>query len=195
MRMPLLISVLLCLARLSSWGDVLPVEGVHPTTQTKYYDLTGQTMQKLIAQMNELGPVEADGKHYFAHTDWTLKWQYRYETRAGRLVLTRLSVAVDANSSIPRRQATDRMAAEWARFSAAVALHERGHAENAMRHAKQLYATLRQHGPFASKEELEAFVNTQGNQCIADANAEDVEYDKRTNHGDTQGATLREPAR
>ena len=199
MRMPVTIAIFLHLACVSSRGDVLPVEGIHPTAHTKFYDITGQTVQQLVARMNEAGPVETDGKHYFARTDWTLKWQYRYETRAGRLVLTVVSLTVDANYSLPRKQppaaGNDRMAAEWTRFLAAVALHERGHAENAMRHAKQLYATLRQQRTFANKEELEAFVNARGNQCIADASAEDLEYDKNTKHGDTQGATLREPAK
>ena len=38
-------------------------------------------------------------------------------------------------------------------------------------------------------------MNARGNECIVHASAEDLEYDKKTNHGDTQGATLREPAK
>ena len=39
--------------------------------------------------------------------------------------------------------------------------------------------------------ELENFVKAEGDKCIADANATDLEYDSKTEHGATQGATLR----
>ena len=194
-----MIAIFLHLACTSSWGEPLPQEGVQSSEHSKFYDLTGQSARQIIAQMKEQGPPGKDGKRYFGKTDWTINWRYHYETRGGAVVFTRLSVTVDTTFILPRRQASttgaDRMAAEWARFSAALAVHERGHAENAIRHAKQLYAALHGHGPFGSAQELEAFVKTQGDKYIAEANAEDMEYDKQTNHGDTQGATLRDRSR
>jgi hypothetical protein len=44
---------------------------------------------------------------------------------------------------------------------------------------------------FPSAEALKNFVHTEGNKCIAEAKAADKEYDRRTGHGATQGATLR----
>ena len=199
MRFPLLLAIFLRLACATSWGEPLPQEGLQSAEHSKFYDLTGQSAKQLIAQMRETGPPGKDGKRYFGKTDWTIHWRYHYETRGGSVILTRVSVTTDVTTIMPRRQAlangADRMAAEWARFLAALGVHERGHAENAQRHAKQLYAVLHGHGPFASAQELEAFVKMQGDKCIADANAEDLEYDKRTGHGDTQGATLHEPSR
>ena len=144
--------------------------------------------------MSERGPVEKDGKRYFAKTDWIIKWQYRYENRQGRAVLTQVSVTVDVNYELPHWQqpatAGGRLGAEWARFSTALTTHERGHADNAIQHAKKLEAKLRQHGPFANREAMEAFVAAEGNQCVAEANAADLEYDRRTGHGAKQGAKL-----
>lgn len=199
MRIPFLAAIFLCLASVSSWSEPLPQEGFHLAEHAKSYDLTGQSAKQLIAQMKETGPLRKDGKRYFGKTDWTINWRYHYETRGGAVVLTRVAVTVNATTIMPQRQLAandaDPMAAEWARFSAALAVHERGHAENAKRHARQLYAVLHGHGPFSSAQELEAFVKTQGDKSVADANAEDIEYDKRTGHGNTQGATLHEPSR
>ena len=199
MRMPVFIALLLQFACSFSRSEVQPAEGFHSSENSKFYDLAGQSAKQLIAQMKESGPLGKDGKRSFGKTDWTIHWSYRYETRGGAVVFTRVTVTAAANFIVPRKQApadaNDRMAAEWARFSTALMIHERGHAENATRHARQLYAVLHDHGPFASREELEAFVKAEGDKCIADANAEDLAYDKRTRHGDTQGATLHEPSR
>ena len=154
MRIPILIAIFLRLACVTSWGEPLPQEGFHSAEHAKPYDLTGQSAKQLIAQMKETGPPGKDGKRYFGKTDWTIHWRYHYETRGGSVIFTRVSVTADATIILPRRQApangADPMAAEWLRFSAALAVHERGHAENAERHAKQLYALLHGHGPFSS---------------------------------------------
>ena len=184
---------------MTSWSEPLAQEGLHSAEHAKTYDLAGQSAQQLIAQMKKTGPLDKDGKRYFGKTDWTINWRYHYETRGRSVIFTRLSVTADVTIILPRRQAPatggDPMAAEWARFSAALAVHERGHAENAHRHATQLYALLQGHGPFSNAQELETFVKTEGDKCIASTTAEDDEYDKRTRHGDTQGATLHEPSR
>ncbi len=197
MRIPVLAVIFLCLACVPSPCEPLPQEGFRVAEQAKPYDLTGQSVQQLIAQMKETGPLGKDGKRYFGKTDWLIHWRYHYETRDGAVILTRVSVTVDATTIMPRRQpptdGVDRMAAEWARFCAALTVHERGHAENPERHGRDLYAVLHGHGPFAGVQELETFIKTQGDKSVADANAEDIEYDKRTGHGATQGATLREP--
>lgn len=199
MRFPVLIAIFLRLASVTSWSEPLPPEGVQSAEHAKFYELTGASAQELIAQMKEAGPLGKDGKRYFGKTDWTIHWRYHYEARGGSAILTRVSVTTDVTTIMPRRQAPanagDRMAKEWVRFLAALAVHERGHAENAQRHAKHLYAVLHDHGPFASAQDLEAFVKTQGDKCITDAQTADVEYDKRTGHGNTQGATLHEPSR
>lgn len=195
----MLLAIFLRLACVSAWCEVLPQEGIHATEHSKTYDLTGRSARQLIAQMKETGPLGKDGKRYFGKTDWTIHWRYHYETRGGSVIFTRVSVTVDVTTIMPRRpepaNGADRMMAEWARFLAALAVHERGHAENAHRHAKQLYAVLHGRGPFSSAQELEAFVKTEGDKCIAKTTAEDDAYDKRTGHGDTQGATLHEPSR
>jgi predicted secreted Zn-dependent protease len=92
---------------------------------------------------------------------------------------------------IPPPNEPDRVAERWARFMAALSTHEQGHAQNAMDHGKALYEVLRAPHVFPSAEALKNFVHTEGNKCIAEAKAADKEYDRRTGHGATQGATLR----
>lgn len=169
-------------------------EGFRMTTRQASYDLQGNSIQALLAEKNEKGPLD-NGKRFFAHTHWELHWNYRYEQKGGSFVITTLSVTADIHYTMPRRipptGEPDRVAQPWARFIGALNTHEQGHAENGAQHGKALYALLRKPRVFASAQELKDFVATEGAKCLAEAKAADVEYDERTEHGEKQGATLR----
>lgn len=170
------------------------VEGFHTTTKRTDYNLEGNSITALNAEKDAKGPLDK-GKRFFAHTHWDILWNYRYEPKDGGFVITVLSVTAEIHYTLPRRVlppgVRDQVAAQWARFFAATSAHERGHAENAERRGKALYNLLRKHRVFASAEELEAFISAEGAKCVAEATAADVEFDRQTDHGAKQGATLR----
>ncbi len=189
---PLFFLLALCLA---AHAEVTPVtEGFRTTVKRSDYTLEGNSIAALLAEKEAKGPLD-NGKRFFANTHWDLHWNYRYEPRGGGFVITALSVTADIRYTMPRRVlppgAQDQVAAQWARFLAATSVHEQGHAENAVRHGKALYDLLRKPRVFANAEELKTFIATEGGKCIADTTAADVEYDRQTGHGATQGATLR----
>ena len=177
-------------------AEVAPptVEGFHTTSRNTPWELQGNSIPALLAEKSVKGPP-GQGEHFFANTHWDLHWSYRYEEKDGGYVITLLSVTVDLQYTMPRRAlppgAADQVAAQWARFMKALTTHEIGHAENATQHGKALYTLLRKPRVFASVQELKDFIAAEGDQCIADARAADVEYDRKTQHGTTQGATLR----
>ena len=177
-------------------AEVAPpiVEGFRTATKQSPYEVQGNSIQTLVAEMKAKGPLD-EGKRFFGKTHWDLRWNYRYEQKEGGFVITTLMVMADIQYQMPRRilppDEADNVAPQWARFMAALTTHENGHGQNAIQHGKTLYAILRAHRVFASAQELKNFVKTEGDKCIADANATDVEYDRKTEHGATQGATLR----
>ena len=171
-----------------------PAEGFRTTTKQSPYTVQGDSIAKLTAELNEKGPLD-HGEKFHAKTDRQIHWHYRYERKGGGFAITTLTVTADIDCLLPRRTVPanqpDNLAAQWERYMAALTLHEHGHGQNAIDHAKALYATLRAHRVFATSQALEEFIRAEGDKCIADANAYDVEYDRKTKHGATQGATLR----
>ena len=170
------------------------VEGFHATSRNTPYELQGNSISALLAEKNTKGPLD-EGKRLFAHTHWDLKWNYLYEERGDGFAITLLSVNVDLQFTMPHRElrpgVADQVAPQWTRFMKALTTHENGHAENANQHGKALYELLRKPRVFASEQALKDFIASEGGKCIAKARAADVEYDRKTQHGATQGATLR----
>lgn len=79
---------------------------------------------------------------------------------------------------------------EWNRFLEAVWRHERGHARHGLAARRDAERILRNLGVFPSCEELEASANTAIDQVFNKWRARDRAYDRETNHGASQGATL-----
>jgi predicted secreted Zn-dependent protease len=168
-------------------------EGFRPEVKQAPYDVQGNSVAALVAEKDAKGPMD-DGKRFFAKTEWNLHWNYRYAARGGAFVITTLFVTAEITYRMPRRipppTEPDRVAAQWAQFMEALTKHEEGHAQNAIEHGKALYGALRAHGPFVSMQALKDFIQAEGDQCIAETREADKQYDARTGHGATQGATL-----
>jgi len=187
----------LLLAFLCAAGaETLPLltEGFHPMVKDAPYDVQGNSVAELIAEKDAKGPLD-DGKRFFAKTDWNLHWNYRYEPRGSGFVITTISVTADITYRMPHRvlppAEPDPIAGKWARFIAALTTHEHGHAQNAIEHGKALYGALHANRTFASAQALKDFIRAEGDKCLAATREADKQYDARTSHGVTQGATLR----
>lgn len=194
MKLRLVLILTLALACLAKTSALNADDGFSTTTKQTTYVLQSNSVEKLVAEMKQKGPTD-DGKRFFAKTDWQIRWNYEYDRENGGFVITKLSVRADITYRMPQRVlpagTSDALAEKWARFLAALTLHEEGHAQIATTNAKALHEKLRSHGPFPNAQELEKFVKTEGGKCLQKARTEEVEYDRRTGHGATQGALLR----
>jgi predicted secreted Zn-dependent protease len=67
-------------------------------------------------------------------------------------------------------------------------LHESGHARNAVAAARKIEAGLTALPPEPTCEALRSKANDLGHALIKEANQADLDYDRATQHGATQGA-------
>ena len=77
------------------------------------------------------------------------------------------------------------------KFDSAIKTHENGHKTNAIRIVNELathFATLPSE---ADCLQLERLIQSTGDLANADVKKVDVEYDQRTNHGETQGTFIK----
>jgi len=82
---------------------------------------------------------------------------------------------------------------DWNRYFTALLTHEAGHSNIAAQAAQKLSRTLADRRTFHTRQELSDFAENEGQKCLTDMRNQDLHYDKRTNHGLTQGASLRSP--
>jgi predicted secreted Zn-dependent protease len=103
-----------------------------------------------------------------------------------------LSVQVTLPKLIPGINTTPAVLQEWERFLGALRAHELQHAVSGQHTARKVEQRLSNLQTRYSCERTKAMLTESTAALIHDSNRFDVELDKRTKHGLTQGAYLRD---
>ena len=167
-----------------------PLARVH----TSYYYIDGPSATVLAAQLDQNGPVESDGKHYAGRTRWDIQWKFRHEQQGTSCYMKDAAVAVGIAQTLPKWRGEDKGAAGlkvlWSKFLGALQRHEDGHKEHGLKAARQIEAAVLAIKPAGNCEDLEAAANASAQAVVVKYQALDEEYDRNTDHGRNQGATL-----
>ena len=165
------------------------------TTTFAYYPLDGATTIELGAQMRQRGPKDASGKSWGGVTQQEWKWEYRLTSTAKSCALETFTVSVQTTITMPRwtppANAAPKLRDQWTTYYNALLFHEDGHRKiglTAMRRLLQQAQTL---PPAPTCPALRATLDNAAKQASAWAEQENIAYDRETEHGLTQGATLR----
>ncbi|MBW4487924.1 MAG: DUF922 domain-containing Zn-dependent protease [Trichocoleus desertorum ATA4-8-CV12] len=181
--------------------DSQPIYPVQPSSlqptvkiQHRYYPVTGSTVQHLRSDIAHLSPVTQGGQHYDANTDWYVRWSYRYVRTGISCSMSHVSSHVDITFTLPKWQTASKASRslmnQWSHYSAALQLHEDGHKDHGIAAGQEVLRTLSNLPAYPSCRALEAAANTTARKVIQHYNQRDVEYDRNTGHGFTQGAVF-----
>jgi len=167
-----------------------PLARVH----TSYYYIDGPSAAVLAAQLDQIGPVGSDGKHYAGRTRWDIQWKFKHQQQGITCSLKDVVVAVGISRTLPKWRGEDKGApslkAHWSRFIDALQRHEEGHKEHGLMAGRQIEAAVLAVKPASNCEDLEAAANAAAQAIVAKFQALDEEYDRKTDHGRRQGAML-----
>lgn len=78
----------------------------------------------------------------------------------------------------------------FSRFESALKTHELGHYAIGQQSAKRIEQTIQNMPEMPDCDSLETAANGRANRVIEQARAREVAYDRDTNHGITQGASI-----
>ena len=176
-------------------------DSVHAQSQpitsvnTTYYSITGATGKQLREQMNQLGPIDkTEGRRYDARTDWYVRWNYRYANKGGQCKITTSTVNTDVTITLPQwnppASASRALVKRWQRYLKALRTHEDGHKDQGLAASREILALLKRFPAQRSCPELETAANAAAQRIIKKYNQRDIDYDRKTRHGATQGAVF-----
>jgi predicted secreted Zn-dependent protease len=155
---------------------------------TTTYLVTGSTENEIRASLNAKRPGEYD-----ARTTWHVSWSYASAMRSGRCRVASSKVHTKIAFTYPRwvapADATSKLKAKWSTYMAKLRVHEAGHARIGRVVAARVHATLARANAKdcrALDRALPALVKPH----YTWGNAADRSYDRRTKHGETQGAVF-----
>ncbi|HKB82854.1 MAG TPA: DUF922 domain-containing protein [Burkholderiales bacterium] len=167
-----------------------PLARVH----TSYYYIDGPSASVLAAQLDQNGPVGTDGKHYAGRTRWDIQWKFGHRQQGTACSMKEVAVAVGIAQTLPKWRGESKGAsglkAVWAKFLDALQRHEAVHKEHGLKAGREIEAAVLTAKPAGNCEDLEAAANGAAQAIVAKYQALDEEYDRKTDHGRNQGATL-----
>lgn len=167
-----------------SAGPQGPFAGI-PNVEIRYYDVSGRTERAIRESINARRPRDPnDGRPVDAVARWTMQW--RWPARGAACDLARATVEFRATVLMPRLVDTGRvpagLLARWRAYVAALETHEAGHVRYPFEHVGEVAAAIR--------SSRCANANDAARVAVAAIARHDVDYDRATRHGATQGATF-----
>lgn len=160
-----------------------------------YYPIHGSSSSDIQSAMTQHGPwSEVEEQHYFANTEWRVKWSYDYQISERGCEISNLEGSVDITFTLPQwnapTAASTSLVSAWNQFIVALQIHENGHMRHGVLAAQDVLQTLSELSPTPSCETLKTTARIAARRVVRQYNQQDIEYDRETNHGLTQGAVF-----
>ena len=187
--MSLLSRCMLVLLGTCAW----PVQGaVDMRDQTERYAIAGSTPAELRRELNLKRPRTADGRQFDGHTHWHVSWRYRYLKSGSGCAIASVNTSLKVTITLPEwrneREADSGTRRLWSRYLAALELHEQGHRRHGVHAANEIDHAIAAIPTAVNCDGLGVAVNALGGNILRKYNQHDVDYDRDTKHGATQGA-------
>jgi predicted secreted Zn-dependent protease len=166
----------------------------HVKIKYNYYEIQGTTAKELRQEMNLSGPLDKGEKRYDAETKWHVRWQYWFGKNRYECWINRVTTEVEVIFTFPKWKRSKKISGDleqqWLNYMKALQEHENGHKEFGINAAKEIEGRLMSLRPLRSCNALENMANSIANQIIDKYIKIQIEYDRRTDHGRTQGAVF-----
>ena len=162
--------------------------------KTNYYAMTGSSIRHIQESLRQTRPWK-DTPERDASTEWYVQWYAGYSSGGGTCQCVSFTTTTAISITLPRWIAPTNAPAEvraaWAKYIASLEVHEAGHAELAIAAAAEMHKRIEKIGSESDCNTLKTRVQTECQSVLDSFRAQEKDYDRRTRHGATQGATLR----
>ncbi len=165
---------------------------VDVSDQVERYTIEGSTPSDLRREMSAKGPQGAGGRRFDGYTRWYVSWKYRYNSAGSSCAITSVTTSVKVTMTLPQwrneNRADSATRAQWSRYLTALELHEQGHRRHGVDAANEVDQAIAAMLPAGNCDALGANANALGMSILRKYNQLDLDYDRDTRHGATQGA-------
>jgi predicted secreted Zn-dependent protease len=162
--------------------------------KTNYYAMTGSSIRDIQESLRQTRPwkekSERDGS-----TEWYVGWHASYSASGGTCQCVSFTTTTTITITLPKWIAPTNTPAEvraaWTKYVAALEAHEAGHADLAISAAAEMHKRIKEIGSDLDCNTLRTTVQNECKAVLDSHRAQERDYDRKTRHGATQGATLR----
>jgi len=184
MRLVLFISLL--------WVSAIKAEPAI-NTNYQYYSINTTSVSQLFSDLNRASPIKENGEIFHGHTNTDINWEFRWETTNEKCRISAVSTNVQITHILPKlanKNKNRELQKVWNKWYPALVKHEKNHARNAIKIAKEIEYSIRNISSQSSCLVLEKLSNDTGDRLIKKLDKLNKNYDDKTDHGRKEGAIL-----
>lgn len=177
-------------AYFSFQGAPVPEAGTNLTYA--YYLVEAEASQPLLPQLIAASPNKLGEVVYVGHSAWSVRWRYDWKVdEQGDCSIKDAVTSLDVVITLPElKGGSERQREAFNRYVGALRRHELNHYRIARDAARKIDADLKRSPTMKSCQALETYVNLMA-QCTLDRfEKKSRQYDRDTNHGQTEGAWM-----
>jgi predicted secreted Zn-dependent protease len=168
---------------------------VQTSNQVEHYEIRGTSAAQLRAEMSARGPTgPSGGRRFDGYTRWNVSWRYTFKSGGGQCTIDRVTTEVKVTTTLPRwadeARADNPLRDQWRRYLAALTQHEDGHAQNGLGAARDIDAGIARLPAEPNCGAMGERANAAGQAVLRQYNQRDLDYDRETGHGRSQGAVF-----
>ena len=166
-------------------------------SQIDYYSFAADDLRSAHTNMFRASPIVIDGRKFSGLMKWEWEWQAKYDTSSGKCASERVVTRAASTIILPKWENYDDAPyserREWDRTQKVLLRHEKKHESIAKMAVAEFERKASALPPDEDCDALTASINSLFDRYMELANHQNRSYDKRTDHGRTEGAVLRLP--
>lgn len=144
--------------------------------------------------MHKRSPVKKNGKTFKGHTHWNVKWNFKWKRKNGICYITKVNTSLTITYTMPRiakdYDVAQPVRQSFSNYYNSLLNHEKGHMKSGLYAARDIEKALLNLGSFKRCDKLDETANATANKIVKKYNRRDTEYDRKTNHGKTEGVDI-----
>jgi predicted secreted Zn-dependent protease len=157
----------------------------------KFYLVTPNSKDEILHSLNKKSPILENGKVFHGYAHSNINWKFKWKYTASKCWITSAKTELNTTYTLPKLVADLTDVSEiWDQWYPNLLLHEKGHHKLAVDVAKKVQHAIAKIPSQSTCKGLEKKANSIGHTLISELDKQNKAYDKRTNHGETQGASL-----
>ncbi len=168
---------------------------VAKTVDYVYYTFSAENATSLLYKETRAASpiIKEDGKVFLGHTEWKIRWNYKFKEQNGVCRISSHTVLMNAVITLPKLiGGTSHQHAIFNDYLQKLKAHELRHVAISMKYANEIDRFLSGRPSAPTCGMLKGQVREAGHKQIDLARAANRRYDLETEHGKTEGVTLRQ---
>jgi len=159
------------------------------SVEYRYYEISPRAPHEIKPELRRNSPIRS----YDGHTDWYVDWKYQTlsspygcQLRDSRINVRVIYMLPKLSQYVSDKQTID----TFTKFGDALTQHEAKHGLHGLTAAREIAKAFETATPQRNCRQMSRMLNDIGNTIVRKYAQKDVEYDRATNHGLTEGAVI-----